>query len=195
MKIKLTIFFFCFALIGRSQYDVDAVKNDSISKEPKVNLFKLKEKIFVGTDLSLSFGNLTYIYIAPLIGYDITKKFSSGFSSMYQLLRLKYPNGTVAAEHSYGGGIFLRYRPFQQLILHTELDLFNTVDYSVAFGRINAPAFMMGAGYAGSLGERAYYSFLLMYDFIHDPNMPIPAFVNIAGVPFYFRYGFVWHLG
>lgn len=183
------------SILGRAQYDVDTVASDTIVKEPKVNLFELKKRVYVGTDFSLSFGTLTYLYLAPMIGYDITKKFSGGFSTMYQLLRAKYQSGAVVSEHSYGGGMFLRYRPIQQFMLHTELDLMNTVDYSVAFGRINVPAFFLGAGYTGQLGDRVYYSFLVSYEFIRNPNMPVPAFVNIQGIPFYMKYGFVWHLG
>jgi len=195
MKYKLIILLLSITVIGSAQYDIDTLESDTLTKEPKVNLFELKKKIYVGTDLSLSFGSLTYIYLAPLIGYDITKKFSGGFSTMYQLLRAKSFSGNIVSENSFGAGMFLRYRPIQQFMLHTELDLINTVDYSVAFGRVNVPAYFLGAGYTGQLGDRVYYSFLVSYEFIRNPNMPVPAFVNIQGVPFYLKYGFVWYLG
>ena len=175
---------------------MDEVKKDTTTKEPNVNLFELKKKIYIGSDFSLSIGTQTYIYLAPMIGYDFTKRFSGGFSMMYQLLRVKYNTGAVVAENSFGIGTFLRYRPIPQIILHTEMDIFNTRDYSVALGgRVNVPAFMLGAGYAGNMGDRAYYSLLLMYDFIGNYNMPILPFFSFKGAPFYFRYGFVWHLG
>lgn len=192
MKYNLLIAFFCFTSSLFSQYDIEEVENDTIQKETP-SPFELKQKIYVGGDFSLRFGWQTYVYLAPLIGYDITPKFSAGFSSMYQLFRIKYNNGATVSDHVFGSGIFIRYRPIQQIILHSELNLYNTVDYTVLFGdRINVPAFMLGGGYAGSMGDRSYYNIMIMYDFIQNENMPLPAFI---APPFYLKFGVVWYLG
>lgn len=194
MKSKLVILFVLFHFAGVAQYDIEDVKNDSTKKERNTSLFDLRKKIYVGADLSLRFGTQTYLYLGPIIGYDFTKTFSGGISTMYQLYRLKYSNGTIVSDHAYGFGTFLRYKPFEFLAVHAEFDLFNSTDYTVALGgRVNVPAFLLGAGYCGSLGDRAYYSAMLYYDFIGDVNMPLPSI--FPPFPIYLKYGFVFYLG
>ncbi len=193
MKSIITILSLLIALGSFSQYDIEEVEKDSVQKETKVNPFTIKEKIYVGGEMSVRFGSLTYLYLAPFAGYDFYKGFSAGVSSMYQLYRAKYTNGAVISSHSYGGGLFMRYRPesFNFLLLQTELNLYNTEDI-YGFERVNVPSFMAGGGYAGSMGDRAYYQIMLMYDFIDDDNMPLIPLFNI---PIYLRYGFVFYLG
>lgn len=177
-----------------AQYDItDTNTEEEEVKEPKINWFDIKQKTYVGGDISARFGNLTYVYASPMIGYDFYKKMSVGVSGIYQLLYLS--NGVSSqSEHTIGGGIFFRYRPIDFLILQTEFDLLNTVNYTSAPGnRINVPVFMFGAGYAGMLGDRAYYSLMLMFDFIDNENMPVPKL--IPGIPLYYRAGFAFYLG
>lgn len=193
MKTLFSIMLICFALNGLAQYDVEDVKNDSLEK-PAVNWFELKQRIYVGGEFGLSFGGgQTYIHIAPLMGYDITEKFSAGVSAMYQLWRVNFIN-TTANYSTFGGGVFSRFRPWDPLLLQLEFDMFNTVDFAeLTFDRVNVPAFMAGIGYARSFGGRSYYQFMLFYDFINNPNMPLPQL--IGGVPIYLKLGLIWHLG
>lgn len=178
------------------QYDKETF-SDTTQKESKVNPRVLKEHIYVGGDFSMSFGNLLYLYMAPVVGYEIYKGISAGVSPMYQLYRINQNNGGSVSFHSYGMGVFGRYRPepFPPLLLQTEFAVYNTDDFSTLdpTDRINAPAFFGGIGYAGSLGERSYYQVMLKYDFINNPNNPLPKlFFNL---PLYLSYGMVFYLG
>lgn len=193
MKInfKIAFLFLSFNSICLSQYDIDTT--EQITKPPLINWFEQKKKIYVGGDLSLRFGNLTYAYLAPLAGYEFYKNMSAGVTAIYQLVRVN--NGsTIFNESTIGGGVFMRYRPIRPLILQLEFDYLNTVNYTSAPGnRINFPVFLGGIGYAGDLGDRAYYNVMLMYDFIDNPNMTIPPIFPFA--PIYLRYGMVFYLG
>jgi len=121
MKSVLFTLMLCFALNGISQYDVEDVKNDTVA-EPAINWFTLKQRIYVGGELGLSFGGgATFINIAPLIGYDITERFSAGLSATYQLWRVNSFNF-----NTFGGGVFTRLRPIEPIIMQLEYDLFNT---------------------------------------------------------------------
>ncbi|MBK6526945.1 MAG: hypothetical protein IPG07_16170 [Crocinitomicaceae bacterium] len=163
-----------------------------MAEETKVDLYELKKKIYVGGDLSMRFGNLTYIYAAPLVGFEFYKNLSVGLTGIYQYVRINN-FGSIVTEGTFGGGAFIRYRPIEFLLFQTEFDILNSVNYTSAPGkRINFPAFMLGGGYAGSLGNRAYYNVMLMYDFIDNPNMTVWPVVTFA--PIYLRYGFVWYL-
>jgi hypothetical protein len=190
MKFSALCFLFLFSLSGFTQYDVE--KDDTLAEEPKVDFYELKKKIYVGGDLSMRFGNLTYIYAAPLVGFEFYENVSVGLTGIYQYIRVNN-FGSIVTEGTFGGGAFVRYRPFDFLLVQTEFDILNTVNYTSAPGkRINFPVFLFGGGYAGSLGDRAYYNVMLMYDFINNPNMTVPPIVPFA--PIYLRYGFVWYL-
>lgn len=192
MKLQLiTFLFFCSSVIGFGQYDMSKVAADSTQKEG-INFFKIKQRTYVGSELSLSFGTGgSYIYVAPFVGYDITEKWSAGISGMYQFSQINYYN-TAYRNNAFGGGIFTRLMPIEQLIIHAEYDLFNTEDYSTTVkDRVNVPAFMAGLGYANQFGNGSYAQILLLYDFIRDENMPLPA-VIIPGL--YLKFGIVYHL-
>ncbi|MCH2234553.1 MAG: hypothetical protein MK078_09895 [Crocinitomicaceae bacterium] len=181
--------------IGYGQYDMGN-NDDTTAREAGMNRENILGRAYVGGELSLQFGTFTRVYLAPMAGYDITRSFSGGVSIMYQLLRQSFLNGGAISSHTYGGGLFLRYRPIPQFIAQTEFNLFNTEDFASSNPiqeRVNVPVFMAGLGYAGDFGGRAYYNALLMYDFVRDPNMPLPQL--IPGIPLYLKLGMVFYLG
>lgn len=175
-----------------SQYDMEKVKNDTLNDEPSL-WSKIQPRIYVGGEGSFSAGfGRTYLYLAPLVGYDITDQLSVGISGMYQLLRFQTNTGAINF-NSYGGGTFFRFRPIKQVVFQAEFDYFNTVDFAgQTFDRVNVPAFMVGAGYLNPLGSRAYYQIMLMWDFINDPNMPVPSLIF---QPLHLKLGLVWYIG
>jgi len=193
MKSFLLIFTVFFVLNTNAQYDIEDIKNDTSVTDPKINWFNLKQHIYVGGEIGLSFSNgSSYINLAPIIGYDITERFSAGASIMYQLWRFK--NQYTTYNHTtFGAGVFARLRPVDPLILQLEFDLYNTVNYAdLSFDRVNVPALMAGFGYANSVGDGAYYQIMILYDFINNPNMPLPP---ILFAPLHLKLGFIWHLG
>jgi hypothetical protein len=194
MKNYLTFILLFVASFGIAQYDMDEAK-DTTDQEPPVDTYEIKKKIYVGADISVSFGTNTFLYLAPMAGYDLWKGISAGVSTMYQLQRVSFTNGSSISSHAFGGGIFTRFRPppFEMLLLQTEFDVYNAEDFSTSFtgDRTAVPAFMAGIGYAGDLG-RGYYQIMLMYDFIHDDNSPLLDL--IPGIPLYLRYGAVFYL-
>lgn len=178
-----------------AQYDVDDVENDSTSnKDPKINPFKLKEKIYVGSGLNAFFGNRTFFYISPIVGYDIMPKWSAGLGTMYQYYRESF-NGNVGYLHSIGGGIFTRYRPIEQLILETSINTYSTTYNGVSASKIRSNSWMVGAGYANSLGGRSYYQIMLQYDLLKDQNVPEPLLLPFPnGGRIYYKFGLVFYL-
>ncbi|MGB1104245.1 MAG: hypothetical protein ACPG21_11530 [Crocinitomicaceae bacterium] len=192
MKKLLFISAILITSITWSQYDMDEAKKED-SREG-INWFQLKQKIYVGGELGLSFGTgSSFISAAPIMGYDITERFSAGISGMYQLWRFRDWGGNTFNSHTYGGGVFARLRPIEVLIMQVEANIYNTNDFeSGTIDRTNVPAVMAGLGYAQPIGGRSYYHIMLMYDFINDPNMPLPPFIF---EPLHFRMGLTWYLG
>jgi hypothetical protein len=192
MKRLFLLFYIGFSTFAFSQYDIDEAKKVDEKKDDEMNLYELKKKIYVGGDFAFSMrAGTTYLNISPLIGYDLTKRFSAGISGMYQFWRVRYFNATFDF-NTVGAGIFARYRPIDCFITQVEFDLYNSVDLeSPEFERTNVPAFMAGLGLARALGEGAYGQIILLYDFIDNPNMPLPPVII---PPLHLRMGFVWHL-
>lgn len=193
-KLFFILLFIGSTTIGWGQYDLSQ-NQDTTSEEPKLNRAELLSRTYVGGELSLSFGSNTQIYLSPFVGYDIFKPWSAGVSMMYQYNRI-FDGFNVYQWSSYGAGTFTRYRPIPQLVTQLELNWYNNIDFANGNSfedRTNLAAFMGGLGYAGDWGGRAYYNILLMYDFINNPNMPLPQL--ITGIPLYLRYGFVFYLG
>ncbi|MEX1003052.1 MAG: hypothetical protein WDZ35_13120 [Crocinitomicaceae bacterium] len=189
------LIFFAFPSFG--QYDLeDAKEKEEKDEDEKLNFFELKKRIYVGADLSLRFGNSTYLYIGPMVGYDIWKGVSAGVTSMYQFSRFSFTGGSAISYHSYGAGLFARYRPLRlpNLLLQAEFDVYNTDDFTTAYGgdRTFVPAVMPGLGYAGGT-DRFYYQLMLFYDLVNDPNNPLPRL--FSDFPLYIRYGIVFYLG
>ena len=192
----LTIIALLAATISFGQYDMDEASDTTDQKEQKIDAYELKKHIYVGGELSLSFGNQLYLYLGPLAGYEIWKGISAGVQLEYQLNRFTLTNGSTISSHAYGGGIFARWRPpvFTYALLQTEFKVYNVEDFNTVYNadRTTVPAFMGGVGYAGGF-DRFYYHVLLMYDFIGDDLMPLPRF--FGGLPLYIRYGMVFYLG
>jgi hypothetical protein len=189
LLVLLSLSFMSFA-----QYDVDDVESDSsATKDPKINPFILKDKIYVGSGLNLLFGSTTFFYISPIVGYDITDKFSAGVVTMYQYYRQSYGGGNYSSSNSFGLGVFARYRPISQLILETSLN-----GYTTTFNgsdKVNSKSWMLGLGYANSMGKRSYYQFMVQYDLLKDYNVPEPAIVNFpGGGRLYYKLGIVFYL-
>ena len=195
MKTFSTFILIIICSLSYGQYDMERAKKDTTKKDREVTPYELKKKIYVGGDLSLRFGNSTYLFIGPMAGYDIYKGLSAGVTGMYQFSRFSFGSGAAVSYHSWGGGLFARYRPprLLPLLVHMEFDIYNTDDFTTAFGgdRTNVPLFMGGLGYAGG-SEKFYYQIMVMYDFIDDPNNPLPRFFQ--NFPIYFRYGLIFYL-
>ncbi len=195
-KSLFTILAILFCSLSIGQYDMESAKDSSDLKEPKINATEIKKRIYVGGDISASFGNALYFYTSPIAGYELYKGISVGATGMYQLFRQTFTNGASISSHAYGGGVFVRYRPefFKYLLLQTEFDIYNAEDFTtpIAGDRVNLPAFYGGIGYAGGFG-RSYSQIMLMYDFANNINNPLPKLVT--NFPLYIRVGIVFYLG
>jgi hypothetical protein len=113
---------------------------------------------------------------------------------MYQLNHFRNTYDTYNY-HTFGAGIFARFKPIKQIVIQSELnayntDLFNSLIPNV--NRVNVSAFLTGAGYTNQLGNRAFYQIVILYDFIDDPSMPLRSAVFSR---FYLKMGLFWYLG
>lgn len=133
-----------------------------------------KERVFFGGDLGLSFGTITYVRVAPVMGYAITPNLSVGGGPSYQYWENnRIPN---SGQSMYGGSLFGRYYPLDFLFLHTEFEFLNVeaIDFSnddILNRRVNVPIWWVGGGYSQRSGRSGFFVGIY-YDLIQDIYSP-----------------------
>lgn len=139
----------------------------------------VKERLFFGGDLGLSFGNqLTYIRVAPLVGYQVSPDFSFGLGPSYQYWEdrrfIPKLESTIL-----GASTFARYFLLDQIFLQSEFEVLNLEELDFNPGddirrdRVTIPVLFVGGGYAQRVGRSGFFVSVL-YDVIGDLNSPYP---------------------
>jgi len=155
-------------------------------KEDKGNPYKglpFKERIFFGGDFGLSFGSITYIRVAPLLGYHVSQNFAVGGGPNYQYLRIRHLTQTgqqrTAETHIYGLNTFARLFVFDPIFIQTDFEVLNLRSsvrepgnfFDQQKTRITVPVWLVGAGYGQRTG-RGGAMIGFYYDLIGDRNSP-----------------------
>ena len=130
------------------------------------------ENIYYGGNLGLSFGNITYIDISPMIGYQVSDYYSAGVTFTYQYFNDKRIDisGNVI-----GGGIFNRFHITEEFFLHAEYQNLsyselNAISDNGSNDRLTVPYLWLGAGFNQRVGGSAAIFVSFLYDVIQDPN-------------------------
>lgn len=162
------------------------------------------QRLIFGGGLGLSFGDVTSIGVAPIIGYRITENFAGGVGLGYQYLRVKdyiYIQGT---NYDYktnliSPSVWLRHIVFSNFFAHAEYEhnFMTFTDYRFdpnGSGNIesyklkyNSPALLLGAGFRQPVTENSSFIVLALYDVIQDKYSP---YYNRLDFRFGFNVGF-----
>ena len=200
MSLKRFLFTVSILMVftGYGQYDVEKVKKDTAKGQKNEKLVRsLKENTYVGSGLNLLLGNNFYVYASPQIGYEFIPKLSAGFLSLIQYQRSTNPfTLSTQTVRSLGAGIFLRYRPFNFLVLESSYNRYRiraSATGQIAPFEISAQSLMVGLGYTRSIGKKSYTNILISYDLIGDEFNPEPTLFSSATSAFalYFKFGVV----
>lgn len=158
-----------------------------VKKDPR----SLMDRLYFGGGVSLMFGTVTNLGVAPVVGYKIDQKgkLSSGIGLNYFYFR---DDRFVPAFESsnYGWSLFSRYRVIPQAYLHAEYNVQNFEIYSPfadTFQRQWVPFLLVGGGYAQQLAGNSYLTFQVLWDVIQDIRSPYgaqPFFQAGVGVGF-----------
>ena len=178
---RLVPFFILFFLIGTVPVSLIAQEADTAQLVEEVDQpaqpVKAKpnnqQKFFYGGNVAASFGNYTMVGIYPLVGYNLTPKFSVGVKFLYQYISDKRYAETYTSSN-YGGSIFARFRIVPPVYLHAEYsqmsyDQYYSQDES---GRVSVPYVFVGAGYRQSLGGAVWLNAQVLFDVLQDSNSP-----------------------
>lgn len=140
----------------------------------------LADRFFFGGNLGLQFGNLTFVDLSPLVGYKITEKLHAGLGATY--IYYKYKDAYLKYETNiYGGRVFGRYYPLENLFAHAEYEVLNmevpkTVTFlgttSTTYIRDNINSLLVGGGYALPIGGSSSVIMMLLFNVIEEEYSP-----------------------
>ena len=183
--VLLVSLLFLTTFMSYAQYDVDDVEEP---KEAKFNWSGVKENLYVGGDINAILGNVGFIYFAPFIGYEFRAPFSVGVSGMVRYL--SYGGGTNY--FSKGAGVFARYKPRIPLVVESSFNIYSTSNIEPK----GAHSWMLGLGYAQSMGNRSYTQIMIQYDLLNNDNVPENVLLQLpGGQRLYYKFGIVYYLG
>ena len=134
------------------------------------------DRVYFGGNLSLEFGDFTFIDVSPLAGYMINNMLSAGVGVTYRYISIRDVDFDT---NIYGGRVFARHNLGQQFFLYTEYEnLRNELFFADGTVREWVPGFFVGGGIFQPIGRggagaviTALYNFA--YDDIRSPyNSP-----------------------
>jgi hypothetical protein len=158
-----------------------------------------KDRLFVGGNFGLSFGDYTLINITPQVGYRFSSLFAAGLGINGQYISVKnyYTTGSSRTEEGVTGlNIFGRLYPLDQIMIQVQPEMnyrFGNIKYYDVSGSlvqktkadaVIVPSLLIGGGAVFPSGRGALIA-SVFYDVLQDKNSPYGA------RPFYtFGYNF-----
>jgi len=174
LMISLLFSMLCFWAVAQDEREQSA-------RQQEESFF---DKVFLGGNFGLQFGNVTFIDDSPIVGYRITDRFSAGPGITYRYFKLRGFEGTS----TYGGSLFARHIIGAQFFAQAQYEQLNTIypslDTPNALERGWVPGFFFCLGIFQPLGRRGAVTLAAMYNLAYD-NIRSPY-----GSPWVFNVGF-----
>jgi len=133
----------------------------------------IRDNLFYGGYINLSFGNYTVIGIEPMVGYRLTPKLSTGVKVRYNYIKDdRYAKSYTTS--TYGGSIFGRYLITPKFYAQAEAASYNYEYFYINGGseRDWVPFFLLGGGFIQPLGERTWLNIEILFDVLQDGKSP-----------------------
>ncbi len=163
-KYTLLVLFSLIASISFSQKRDEQPNRQSPLVRDKPSL---KDRLFFGGNIGLSFGSLTYINVAPTIGYKITEKFGMGLGPTYTYYNDRRFVNYKYETQIYGGRTFARYQALESILLYSEFEVVNIEVPDLLFTKLirtNVPSLFVGGGYTQQMGSNSAVTLMILYN-------------------------------
>jgi len=132
------------------------------------------QRTYTGGNASINIRNgFTSIYLSPILGYNLTPRFSIGPGITYQ-----YNKNTTTEFHDYGGKVFVRYRAFNFLALRAEYEILSLGQRQSSngtddTGRSVFKGLFVGASYIQAIpATRNSISIMILYNLLENDFNP-----------------------
>lgn len=132
-------------------------------RAPSTSKPSFTNKLFVGGNLGLSFGSITYVGINPLVGYKFTPRFHAGVSGTYQYREFR-PFGRTekVSFNNYGASVFGRVLVYENFFVYAEQEaLHGKWEYNRDAYFISSS--FVGGGYLQEFGN-AFISLMVLFN-------------------------------
>ncbi len=160
----------CIALIALGGLCATALAQET-TPPPNPPPPSVRDKFFFGGGLGLSFGDVDYVEVAPLVGYRIMPKMDGGMQVFYRWVNdSRYPEDVSTDD--YGANVFLRYFVLPSIFVQGQYEFINYefILPSLQTERDTANSFLAGGGYSQPIGHGAAFYFSALYNFSYDDN-------------------------
>jgi len=159
-----------------------------------VGVTSRRDKFFFGGGVGLGFGDIKFVEIWPLFGYNFNPKVRGGISLIYRYRKDERVPDSVSTS-DYGGSLFVDYFLVQRFFLRGE---FEHLNYEFIYQEQGNPEFFSerqgynsvfgGVGFANPIGPNGALNIMLLYNFSHEDGQSPYAepYVIRIGVSFGF---------
>ena len=133
----------------------------------------VKDKFFFGGGLGLSFGDVDYVEIAPLVGYRFHPKMDGGVQPFYRWVNdSRYAEDVTTDD--YGVDLFVRYFVVPTIFVQGEYEFLNYEYVLPTFQteRSTTNSFLAGGGFSQPIGKGAGFFVSILYNFSYDSSDP-----------------------
>lgn len=83
------------------------------------------DKVGVGGNVGLRFGDITYVEVSPIAGYRLTSFLMPGIGASYRYIRYRYYNFGNYENHVYGGSVWVRAYVAPMIFGYAEYEMIN----------------------------------------------------------------------
>ena len=149
----------------------------------------IKDNLFYGGYINLTFGSYTVIGFEPMVGYKVSPRLSSGIKARYNYIKDdRYAVSRTTS--TYGGSVFGRYLVTPNFYAQAEAASYNYEYFYLSGGsdRDWVPFLFMGGGYIQPLGDRTWLTVEILFDVLQDSKSPYenwePLFSIGVGIGF-----------
>lgn len=137
-------------------------------------------KWYYGGNLGFNFWNdYLLISVEPMVGYNISPKFSVGGKLQYSYIKDSRSDYGDATSHNYGASIFSRFRPVPPVYFHAEFaygsyesHTYFTNPIRIESERNWVPFLLFGGGYVQQISPNASVYAEVLFDVLRDKNSP-----------------------
>ena len=161
-----------------------------------VNWGPAASNVFVGGTLGLSFGDVDYIEIAPLVGIWLSPRVSIGGSLIFRyrndvIVRYQGGSSDSVSTTDYGGSVFGEYFVWKPIFLHAEVEYlsYEYADFDLSTERDGFTSVFVGGGLSTAMGGQSSIYVQALYNLSYADDEPSPyasPWVTRVGVGFGF---------
>jgi hypothetical protein len=164
-----SVIYISFVILCSGCLNTLAQDSTMIRKHPPKKDFW--QRFFVGGNMGLQFGTVTFADVSPLIGYKFTDKISGGIGGTYQYYHYKDKYYDFET-NVYGGRVFGRYHFTENLFAHTEYEYLNLEAFDFNRRRVDVGSLMAGGGYLQQISDRAGIMAMILFNFTESVYTP-----------------------